>query len=248
MNLLNLDILLEINNKLLTLKQINSEDIQKVINKMSVMPRQQTIAFNYLKACLEQARKLNYIDHNPCDAVMIKKHTGNKGRALTRQEELKLIEYLENQNPKIKPLIYAYLTTGMRRSELLNVELSDLDFDKNEITVKGTKTKNSKRIIQVNSQVMNLFPKVKKPFAEWNKNIVNRQFRAICDNLNLSDITLHSLRHTFSTRCIENGIPKEIVSKWLGHGSIALTLDTYTHITEDYKRSAVNKLEYKFLP
>lgn len=231
-----------------TLKQIKIDDVQLLINKMSNMPRQQTIAFVQLKACFEQAKNKRLIEYNPCDAVFIKKNNGEKGTALSRKEEDLLVDYLEKNNHKMKTLIYLYLSTGMRRCELLNVRLCDLDFDKNEIMVNGTKTKKSKRVVQVPSQVMDLFPKKEIPFEEWNKDMVNRQFRSICDELNLKHITLHSLRHTFATRCLENGVDMYVVSKWLGHASIKLTMDTYAHVSEDLKRSKVDRVKYKFLP
>ena len=231
-----------------TLKQIKTEDIQITLNKMSNIPRQQTIAFVQLNACLNQAKDNRLIEYNPCDAVCIKKNNGEKGTALTPKEEDKLIDYIEKNNHKMKTLIYLYLSTGMRRCELLNIRFCDLDFEKNEITVNGTKTKNAKRRIQVPPQVMALFPKKDMPFEEWNKDMVNRQFRAICDELNLKHITLHSLRHTFATRCLENGVEMYVVSKWLGHSSIKLTMDTYAHVSDELKRSKVARVKYKFLP
>lgn len=230
-----------------SLKQITSENIQFIINQMSNIPRQATIMFNYLHSCLEQAKKLRYIDYNPCDACVIKKCKGNKGRALTKEEENRLIDYLEKNNPKIKNLIFLYLTTGMRRAELLAVEYADLDFENNVINVKGTKTKNSVRKIQVKKEILNLFPKKEKPFGEWNKFMVNRQFKKICDELGFNGITLHSLRHTFATRCIEQGVPLVVVQNWLGHSSYALTIDTYTHIDEEFKKEAVEMVNYDFI-
>ena len=112
----------------------------------------------------------------------------------------------------------------------------------------GTKTKNAKRRVQVPPQVMALFPKKDVPFEEWNKDMVNRQFRSICDKLDLKHVTLHSLRHTFATRCLENGVEMYVVSKWLGHSSIKLTMDTYAHVSEELKLSKVARVKYKFLP
>ena len=43
----------------------------------------------------------------------------------------------------------------------------------------------------------------------------------------------HALRHTFATRCFEAGIDAKVVQGFLGHYSIAITLDLYTHVTDD---------------
>lgn len=53
----------------------------------------------------------------------------------------------------------------------------------------------------------------------------------------------HALRHTFATRCFEAGIEAKVVQEYLGHYSIAITLDTYTHVTDDKSKIEMNKLE-----
>ena len=53
----------------------------------------------------------------------------------------------------------------------------------------------------------------------------------------------HALRHTFATRCFEAGIEAKTVQKYLGHSSVAITLDIYTHVTGDKAKSDMDKLE-----
>lgn len=53
----------------------------------------------------------------------------------------------------------------------------------------------------------------------------------------------HTLRHTFATRCFEAGIDAKTVQNYLGHASIAITMDLYTHVTEDKARTEMRKLE-----
>lgn len=52
----------------------------------------------------------------------------------------------------------------------------------------------------------------------------------------------HTLRHTFATRCFEAGIDAKTVQSFLGHASIAITMDLYTHVTEDKARAEMEKL------
>ncbi|MEQ7297242.1 tyrosine-type recombinase/integrase [Enterococcus avium] len=44
----------------------------------------------------------------------------------------------------------------------------------------------------------------------------------------LDNFSFHSLRHTFATRCLENGVDVASISRLLGHSSVKMTLDTYT--------------------
>ena len=228
------------------IRQVKTADIQTIINNMSNLPRQATIAFTQLNSCFNQAFIQNLIAYNPCSAVVIKKTNGNKGIGLTKEQEKILIDYLNKINPPIKNLIFLYLGTGMRRSELLNIKYSDINFIKNEIHICGTKTKNSNRIIQTKPEILALFPKKAKPFEDWSPNMVNSQFKKICNALGFKNIKLHSLRHTFATRCIENGVEMVVVQSWLGHASISLTIDTYTHIEDDFKKKELEKVSYLF--
>lgn len=57
---------------------------------------------------------------------------------------------------------------------------------------------------------------------------------------------VHSLRHTFSTRAIENGMDVKTLSELLGHEDITTTLNLYVHSSDDTKREEMNKLNHLF--
>ncbi len=57
---------------------------------------------------------------------------------------------------------------------------------------------------------------------------------------NISGVTFHGLRHTAATYMIKNNVPISTVSGVLGHANITTTLNTYTHVVEDTKKSAIN--------
>lgn len=56
----------------------------------------------------------------------------------------------------------------------------------------------------------------------------------------------HALRHTFATRCFERDIPPKTVQHLLGHATVQMTMDLYTHITEQKKQADMQKLEGLF--
>lgn len=231
-----------------SLRRINSQDLQEVFNNMRNIPRQATIAYIQVNACFEQAYRLNMLTHNPCLAVVIKKDKGSQGRALTKEEETALIKHLQETNNPMRDYIYLYLSLGVRRSELLGIDgIDDVDRINNVVHIKGTKTKGSDRYIQTLPEIVELIPARHKAFT-WSADKVNRKFKEICDTLGFEGITIHSLRHTFATRCIESGISEIVVQKWLGHASITMTLDRYTHISEEFKSQEVDKLSYPFIP
>lgn len=51
----------------------------------------------------------------------------------------------------------------------------------------------------------------------------------------------HCFRHTYATRCFESGVDPKVVQKQLGHASIKITLDLYTHLFEDKHISELAK-------
>lgn len=58
--------------------------------------------------------------------------------------------------------------------------------------------------------------------------------------------TPHTMRHSFATRALENGMPPKVVQEILGHSSIAMTLDLYTHVLPKTKKEEMKKMEYLF--
>ena len=56
-------------------------------------------------------------------------------------------------------------------------------------------------------------------------------------------MTPHCLRHTFATRAIEQGVNPKVLQKILGHGTIAMTMDLYCHVTDDTVFDTFEELE-----
>lgn len=52
----------------------------------------------------------------------------------------------------------------------------------------------------------------------------------------------HTFRHTFATRCFENGVDAKVVQSFLGHASIKMTMDLYTHVTEEKSSLDIEKI------
>lgn len=66
----------------------------------------------------------------------------------------------------------------------------------------------------------------------------------ICEKAEISKFSMHVLRHTFATRCIEGGMMPKTLQKILGHSNIGITMNLYVHITEDEKQKEINKVSY----
>jgi integrase len=75
------------------------------------------------------------------------------------------------------------------------------------------------------------------------RNILRRHMRPILKRAELPILNLYSLRHTCATLLLSAGVNPKIVSERLGHASIVLTLDTYSHVLPDMQQTAADKLE-----
>lgn len=77
---------------------------------------------------------------------------------------------------------------------------------------------------------------------------INKQEQALAkkegrDPVPFENVTPHALRHTFATRAFENGMKPKTVQEILGHNSLSMTMDLYTHVTENVKVEEMKKLE-----
>lgn len=74
-------------------------------------------------------------------------------------------------------------------------------------------------------------------------NFTKRNFNRIITYAGLpKNVTLHSLRHTYATLLLENGVPANIVSAQLGHASTSITLSIYAHVTNNMEQSAADMI------
>lgn len=72
---------------------------------------------------------------------------------------------------------------------------------------------------------------------------VNIAFKKLCKQNDINagyNVNFHMLRHTFATRCIESGMPAEVVQKKLGHHDVEITINTYTDIFNKYESEHTN--------
>ena len=69
--------------------------------------------------------------------------------------------------------------------------------------------------------------------------------RVLADN-SLPEISPHKLRHTFATRGLESGMDMKELQILLGHSTMKLTSDTYTHVLDKQKKKAINKTAYLY--
>ncbi len=86
--------------------------------------------------------------------------------------------------------------------------------------------------------------------AFWDEGI-RKDIQKIVDQINASGITFeaitpHTFRHSFATRCAEQGMPLQVLKTILGHSSLAMTSDLYSHVLPDTKQEEMKKIANLF--
>lgn len=70
-----------------------------------------------------------------------------------------------------------------------------------------------------------------------------RQYKRLMKQCNLEQYNFHALRHTFATRCVENGFDLKSLSEILGHADVSTTLRCYVHPSMEMKRQQMERLQ-----
>lgn len=65
----------------------------------------------------------------------------------------------------------------------------------------------------------------------------------LCDKAGIPRFSMHVLRHTMATRCIEGGMRPKTLQVILGHSNVGITMNLYVHVTEDERAKEVERIE-----
>ena len=208
--------------------------------------------FSVLSRILTLAVNEGLLHNNPCRLVKRFRVDNGRIRYLSAEEEARLMKALEAQ-PLTKRIVTMALYTGMRRGEIFNLKWSEVDFDRDLIHVRQTKTAKD-RVIPISPRIREMLAEQVTQQAVSTDGYVfpsgktggrlthtKNSFRTACDTAGLTDFRFHDLRHSAGTRLAEAGVNIVVIAEILGHGSLTMT-KRYTHATDAANREAMQKL------
>lgn len=234
------------------LKEVTKEDIEgfvyELIKKSKISESYQNQLINAIKAYYEHALKMprEYYDiQRPKKSVSIP-------NVLSKKEVLNIIQSPENI--KHKAILHTIYGSGLRISELLNLRISDVHSDDGYLFIKDSKGKKDRKTILPEQLVVLLrtYYKAYKPSywlfegqtgCKYSTSSIRSIFRKAVKDTNANPwATVHTLRHSFATHCIENNINIRHLQNMLGHGS-PKTTEIYTKTIEINNKTIISPLD-----
>lgn len=201
--------------------------------------------------------KQGFLQDNPCSLIKAPKVKRHLPKILTLNEVDVLLDYepkdlFELRDSAIAELLFS---SGLRVSELVGLDLKDLNHETKEVRVLGKGSKY--RIVPVGQKAIDKitnYLKVRDEFKpsedalflnKYGRRLTTRAVEQNLDKLSVkagvqTHLNPHKLRHSFATELLQGGADLRSVQEMLGHASLAAT-QIYTHLDFEHLKSVYNK-------
>lgn len=186
---------------------------------------------------------------------------------------LDTLDQSEYQNLFDVTLYKTLLATGCRISEVLALEWSDIDFENSQIKINKTlnrfqetntpKSKSSIRNIDIDRATLLMLKQYKnrQQIEAWQLgktetvvfSVFVTKYAYACNlrkrlnkhfnNAGVTNVSFHGFRHTHASMMMNAGLPYKELQHRLGHSTLAMTMDTYSHLSNENAKKAVSLFE-----
>lgn len=251
--------------KIINLKYEDIQRYLKCINSLSnkTVAHQVTVIHSLYNFLMNDG----YITSNPCENISSPKLEKKLPSFLTKEEINKLldIEFLTPYDYRNKAMLELLYASGLRITELLNLQLTDVDLKNQFVRVLGKGRK--ERIVpigEIATKHLKIYLEEYRPgllkkkmsdylFISNASTTMTRQgfFKIIkneCKKKHIDkEISPHTIRHSFATHMLANGADIRIIQELLGHEDISTT-QIYTHVVneklkKDYEHHPRSKIK-----
>ena len=241
-------------------KKLSNEDIRQYLKYLdnlkyskSSISRNLSSLRTYYKFLVDK----KIVDNNPFKSISNPKKDKKLPNFLNYEEMMQIFDTIDTSTSlglRDRCIVEVLYDTGVRVSELVNIEIKDIDFKEKTISIFGKGKK--QRIVYFGDYLYdvlnNYINSSRKELLQYNKcdnlilnsrgnKITTRGVEKIIDKVvtNASikhKISPHVLRHTFATHMLNGGSDIKTIQQLLGHESLSTT-GIYTHISNDVLRS-----------
>ena len=211
------------------------EEFKELLKKQRYTPKSVSRKLNSIKSFFKFLAENGEIQSNPAMLVAHPKYQLAPPRVLSKIEYRALRDACKG-DPRIAAVVELLLQTGMRISELANLTIDDIDFERNVITIKAQNSRPERKVplnmaakkallgyleTRPKTKEKTLFlTKTCRPFLVRNiRTSIDRYFRLA----GIRDAKVNDLRHTFIVEQLRAGTPLVYVSQLVGHKRITTT-------------------------
>ncbi len=243
-------------------KLVHLHDFVQWLNEQKVSPRTQARTISGIKSFYKYLLLGGKIENDPTSLLEAPK-VGRKLPDILSVDEIdrliNAVDITKSEGQRNKAILETLYGCGLRVSELVNLKLSNLFFNKGYIKVEGKNNKErlipiSRRAMDEIEAYMNGYRRTLKVEPE-SEDIVflNRRgkklsrvmiftiIKNLAEKIKLNKkISPHTFRHSFATHLIDGGADLRVVQEMLGHESI-LTTEIYTHLDKNYLHDTINQ-------
>jgi len=211
--------------------------------------------YRTLKAAFNKAVDWDYIPSNPFNKIKLPKFQKPNPAYITYSELQQILRYVPGNLVELYEFAFF---TGLRLSEIIFLKWNSVNLNSRliqigskEFITKGKKIRTIPVCERVYEILLNQFPKIlnnKRNFVFHKSNAfpftasyISKKFKNAVRKSELDErIHFHSLRHSFASNLIKEGVSIYEISKLLGHSSISVT-EIYSHLDIGTLKEAVNK-------
>ena len=247
----------ERNNTLIYLEDIMVDDVEEymyyLLDEKELAPRSRNRYLFSLRSFFNYAVKKKWVDRSVAAEVDAVKVTDEKKVALSQEEVQGLIEAIDHKIIRFAVALMA--NTGMRVIEARSLKMTDIDFDQNQFLVNG-KGRSQRYVPIAKSLMPQLEGYVKDVRGDVDSEYVlatmksgklssayiNKELHKATGKLGWSKkVSCHTLRRSFATNLLRNGVNVFAISKLLGHKSLKTTT-LYLQMNDSELQTAVDTL------
>lgn len=211
-------------------------------------------AFSHV--CTIAMDEWEWLEQHPIQKIKKRKEPRGRVRFLDDQERESLLIACREVNRRfLYPIVVLALSTGARRSEILNLKWSDVDIKRSIITLHETKNgerrilplagKALKEVEQLSNQCdfisEYVFPSPTDPHKPWQ---FQSSWNSVVKKAGLVDFRFHDLRHSAASYLAMSGASLAEISEVLGHKTLAM-VKRYAHLSEAHTASVVERMNGK---